>query len=253
MNLFFRRIEGKGSPILILHGLFGSSKNWLTNGKYLSSLGDVYLLDCRNHGESPHTQTHNLLDLVKDVKEFIEQQQIEHPILIGHSMGGLTAMLFSLLYPDIPSKLVVVDIAPKAYTLDFSKEIECLSMDVSHYNSRNEIDKKMETLLPDKFIRDFLQMNLEKLEKGYRWKINITAIKNSRDALNFFVEDGKKFLGDVLFIFGSKSKYNTEANKELISKYFCSYSIQTIAGADHYLHYTHSQEFLKITQEFIKH
>ncbi|HMZ64584.1 MAG TPA: alpha/beta fold hydrolase, partial [Leptospiraceae bacterium] len=172
MKLFFREFTGNGRPLIIIHGLFGSSKNWITNAKELSKLAHVYTIDVRNHGDSPHTNTHTIQDLVSDLKEFIEANNIDKPILLGHSMGGLNSLLFALTYPDLIHSLIVVDIVPKSYPIKYEKEFQALTMDVSNYESRQALDEDMREKLPDTFIRQFLQMNLEKTETGYRWKLN---------------------------------------------------------------------------------
>lgn len=254
MKLYYREIAGIGNPILVLHGLFGSSKNWITNGKELSSLGHVYLLDLRNHGDSPHSSSHKLIDMVDDLKEFLELHSISNPVLLGHSMGGLVSMLFALLYPQLVYKLIVVDIAPKSYKLNYKQEFAALKMDVSHYKSREEIDRDMEKILPDSFIRKFLQMNLERLESGgYRWKLNVQGLENSRSALEWNVPENAQFSNEVLFVFGENSDYVSDLDTGLIYKFFPNSHIKFIPNAGHYLHYTHSSEFLSHVKEFLLH
>ncbi|MCE9499323.1 MAG: alpha/beta fold hydrolase [Leptospira sp.] len=252
MKLFFRKIEGNGRPIVVLHGLFGSSKNWLSVGKVLSQFGPVYLLDARNHGESPHSETHTLNDMALDLKEFIADHLTEKPVILGHSMGGLTTIYFSLLNPGIPAAIVIVDVAPKKYEMNYTQEFDALQIDVSGYNSRQEIDRDMTVILPDTFIRQFLQMNLEKTGTGYKWKLNVEALKNSSRALAPELEDEMKFLAKALFIIGENAGYVSGQDKVLITKHFPNAEIITIKNADHYLQYTHFEEFIKITSDFLK-
>jgi esterase len=252
MKLHYREIAGIGPPILILHGLFGSSKNWITNGKELSSYGPVYLLDLRNHGDSPHSPDHFLKDMVEDVKEFIDEHSLGSPVLLGHSMGGLVAMLFAHFYPQIPSKLVVVDIAPRSYELKYHQEFAALKLDAQNYTSRQDIDKDMTLVLENSFIRQFLQMNLERLPQGgYRWKLNVDGIFHSREAFRWEVETSSQYVGESLFVFGEKSEYIQESDLSLIRTYFPHSHIRYVPDAGHYLHYTHASEFLRHVKEFL--
>lgn len=252
MNLFYREFAGEGRPLVIIHGLFGSSKNWITNAKELSKVGQVYAIDVRNHGESPHSDSHLITDLVEDLKEFILAHNLDKPILIGHSMGGLNALFFALQYPDMIHGLIVLDIAPKSYAINYEAEFNALSMDVSHYDSRQAIDEKMKEVLPDNFIRQFIQMNLDRTDTGYKWKLNVETLKKARDALRLNLTDTMHFAKKTLFILGSESEYIAPADKELIKRYFPDSRIESIAGAGHYLHYTHAKEFLQIAIDFIR-
>jgi esterase len=250
MKLFQRELGGEGKPLLILHGLFGSSKNWITNGKTLSKTRRVIALDLRNHGDSPHSSSHTLSNLVEDLKEVVESLK-EKPDIIGHSMGGMTAALCSLLYPHLIDSLIVVDIAPRTYPIRFSVEFDALEVDVSHAKTRDEIDQKMAEILPDPFIRQFLQMNLEKTEIGYRWKLNVKALREGRTSLQFPSEDLSPFLGRSLFILGGNSEFIVESDSEIIQNLFPNSKIHTIPGAGHYLHYLNADEFLRVSTNFL--
>jgi esterase len=252
MKLFYREFPGKGNPLIIIHGLFGSSKNWITNAKELSNFAHVYAIDVRNHGDSPHNTSHSIHDLVADLKEFIIDHGIQNPIILGHSMGGLNALLFALTYPEIIDSLVVVDIAPRSYEVNYENEFRALSMDVSHFESRQAIDEEMKKVLPDSFIRQFLQMNLDKTETGYRWKVNVETLKNSRNALSLNLTDTMNFAKKALFVLGENSEYIRQSDKNLILKFFPAAQIKSIDNAGHYLHYTHAKEFLKIVSDFIR-
>lgn len=246
MKLFYRKIEGTGTPIIVLHGLFGSSKNWITNAKLLSQYGPVYLPDARNHGDSPHANDHRLDDMIEDLKEFIESENLLKPILIGHSMGGLVAGIFAIRYPNLLSKLLVIDISPRSYEVRYENEFAALNMDVSNYPSRQEIDSDMAKILPDPFIRQFLQMNLERTELGYRWKLNISGIQKSRQALTVELQEEEKYTGESIFIIGEISEYITEADYTKIRKHFPNAKLEIVKDGDHYLHYKKNQEFISI-------
>ena len=250
MKLFFRDLGGSGKPLVIMHGLFGSSKNWISNGKTLSTIRKVYALDLRNHGDSPHSDSHTLDDLVEDLNEFIISLP-EKPDIMGHSMGGMVASMFALKYSEKIEQLIVLDIAPRTYPIRFGLEFDALQIDVSLFNSRDEIDKKMAGIIPDPFIRQFLQMNLEKIETGYRWKLNVKALKEGRTALTFKSESLLPFKGRSLFLLGGKSEYIVPGDIEVIQKLFPNSKIYTIPEAGHYLHYLNADEFLKQTILFL--
>ncbi|MEM7184730.1 MAG: alpha/beta fold hydrolase [Spirochaetota bacterium] len=253
MVLTSKEIGGEGTPLLILHGLFGSSKNWLSNGKVLCEYGEVHLLDLRNHGDSFHNDSHRLQDLVEDLKEYIDSKEIQRAILLGHSMGGLATSFFSLLYPERVVAPIVVDIAPRSYPLQYTQEFAALSMDVSKYQNRQELDSEMAEVLPNTFIRQFLQMNLQRNPSGgYKWKLNVPALQRARDGLSLRVDDLQSYNDKALFVLGSESSYiNDPEDIDLILETFPLANIQTIAGAEHYLHYTHADEFLKIVTGFL--
>ncbi|MDX1960290.1 MAG: alpha/beta fold hydrolase [Leptospiraceae bacterium] len=250
MKLFFRKLIENGKPILILHGLFGSSKNWLGNGKELSEFGTVYLLDARNHGDSPHAETHSLKDMVSDLKEFISENNLSGCTILGHSMGGLVAIQFALQYPELCDRLIVIDIAPKNYELNYETEFRAMSIDVSNKKNRDEIDQEMLPIIHDTFIRQFLQMNLERTDNGFRWKINLDAIQKRKDALEFDIND-KTFTKKSLFVLGGDSEYVKQSDHVLIKNYFPSSRIDVIPHAGHYLHYLNKEEFLKIVKNFL--
>ena len=251
MELSYREFgENTNISFIILHGLFGSSKNWITNAKELSVMGKVYSLDLRNHGDSPHSQEHNLESMVKDVREFVLTYRIEKPILIGHSMGGLVAMQYAFACPKDLESLVVVDIAPRQYSFDYANEFRALQIDVSKFQSRQKIDVEMAKILPDSFLRQFLQMNLEKSDNGYKWKINVDALSKA-ESLNISFFD-KEYKGKALFIRGGESEYVTEEYIPLIQEKFPNASIQTIPSANHYLHYFYAKEFVQVVTDFVR-
>jgi pimeloyl-ACP methyl ester carboxylesterase len=252
MKLFYREFPGHGRPLIIIHGLFGSSKNWITNAKELSKVAHVYAIDVRNHGESIHTNTHSIQDLIIDLREFILEHNLQSPILLGHSMGGLNALLFALTYPEMIHSLIVVDIAPRSYAVKYTEEFRALTMDVSHSESRQAIDKEMKEILPDSFIRQFLQMNLEKTETGYRWKLNVNTLKSARDALVLNLTDTMIFAKQAFFILGENSEYVRQPQDQvLMRKHFPNARIEIIKDAGHFLYYTHSNEFLQLVFDFI--
>ena len=251
-SLNYSKFGENGSTLIILHGLFGSSKNWTTFARTLSQNMTVYALDLRNHGDSPHTETHTLFDLREDLKYFIKNHKIRKPVLLGHSMGGLAVMAFALEYPEIAQSVIIEDIAPKNYLPLHENEFRALRMDVSKYESRNKIDEEMSEYVKNKSIRQFLQMNLEKLENGYRWKLNVPVLENSSCTEEFSEYEGRSFSGPSLFVSGGLSYYVKESDHAAIKKYFPNADIHVIHDADHWLHHSNAEKFLSLVKYFLK-
>ena len=244
----FSRVYGEPGlhPLIILHGLFGSSKNWQSVATLLSENYQVYALDLRNHGESFHSASHSIADMVEDVLRFIEFQQVVEPVLIGHSMGGLVGMQLALENPGRLSSLVVVDIAPRSYDTDYSNEFNALSLDLALYQTRAEIDKAMQKYISSKELRQFLQMNIDQNEKGYFYKINAEVIESQPGRTTFMPSI------NTLAIYGSESGFILDSDKDLFKKYFEQVQFACIQGAAHWLHYSHQGAFLKAVSEFLK-
>ncbi|PKA02699.1 alpha/beta fold hydrolase, partial [Leptospira ellisii] len=226
-------------PIIVLHGLFGSSKNWLSVGEFLSVYSDVYLLDQRNHGDSPHTSEQSLASMVEDLESWISKMNLPAPVIFGHSMGGLTAMGFTLKNPNIPECLLVQDIAPRDYAFRYERELACLRTDVSEFRSRSEIDAVLSKIHPDPFIRSFLEMNLERLESGgYRWKLNVEGIAGSpRQLQDFFSRyESLPYAGKTSFILGGASDYFLTEDRNVARSFFPNAEFYSIPNGDHYIH-----------------
>ncbi|TGJ99253.1 alpha/beta fold hydrolase [Leptospira semungkisensis] len=240
-------------PILILHGLFGSSKNWVSVADFLSHYSHVFSLDLRNHGDSPHSSDHTLHSMSQDILEFLEDHNIPKAIILGHSMGGLVAMTFTLEHPERVETLVIQDIAPRDYPFNYDSELAVLRTDLSKYKTRQEIDQATSSFLPNPFIRNFLLMNLERTESGsYKWKLNVEGIASSRRMFQSqFPGNEKKYLGNVLFITGGSSEYFLKGDKEVAISYFPNARFETIPGGDHYIHFTKAQEYQRILTGFM--
>ncbi len=236
--------------LIILHGLFGSSKNWVNIAKELSKIVNVFTLDLRNHGDSPHSDSHTLKDMIIDLQEFIEDHHLPSIILLGHSMGGLVSMGFAFEYPELVKKLIVVDIAPKEYPPHHQKEFAVLKTDVSRFSTRQEIDEYLSQIHPDPSIRQFLMMNLKKTELGYQWKIHVSALEKIEYLKEIKQFKNKQFLKDTLFIRALDSFYIQPEDKTIIKKYFPNAKIVELKG-NHWIHYTNQNEFLQVVNYFI--
>ena len=206
MQLASRSLGGQGRPIVILHGLFGSSRNWVTAGRFLAAHGAATALDLRNHGDSPHADSSTLEDMGGDVAEWLAAHGGEPAVLIGHSMGGQVAMTLALRRPELAAAIVVVDIAPRAYAYDHAAEIDALSVDVSRLSSRAQVDAAMAAHVSDAGLRQFLQMNLERAGEGFRWRINARAMRGSLAAAGAW---RGSYPGPALFLAAGRSGYVT--------------------------------------------
>jgi len=245
--------DGTDAPVVLLHGLFGSSRNWQSIAQELSDQRTVYSLDQRNHGNSPHTDSHSLYDMVADLHRWHNDHLSNKAIYVGHSMGGLAVMALALIYPELVEKLVVVDIAPRNYAPHHDLEFQALEMDVSGFNSRSEIDAAMAKIHPVAAVRKFLQMNLERDKEGYRWAINVLPLKNAA-YLSGFQESFPEltFEGPTLVVKGQNSDYIQESDRPLFSRYFPSSRLVELKGADHWLHYSAQKAFIETLRAFLE-
>src|SRR5690606_27301517 len=162
MDLYFREL-GEGQPLIFLHGIFGSSDNWLTHARVLSESYRTFAVDLRNHGQSPHHDTFDYPAMAADVLELIEKHDLRDPVIIGHSMGGKVAMNFAVAYPDKLQKLIVVDIAPKAYNMKHYVILEGLqAIPIDTITTRNEADEALAAFVPEPDVRQFLLKNVQR-------------------------------------------------------------------------------------------
>jgi pimeloyl-ACP methyl ester carboxylesterase len=208
--------------LIILHGLFGSSDNWFTLAKVFAEKFTVYLVDQRNHGQSPHTDEFNYKLLTEDLAAFIKEHHIEKPHIIGHSMGGKTAMNFAVKYPDVLDKLIVVDIAPKSYPVHHDHILEGLhEIDLNTLTSRTEADKLLSRHVPEPDVRQFLLKNLARNSEGkFEWRVNIHAIDEHIEEIGAGMQFDGQYTGETLFIKGVRSNYYAPGDEENILKIF---------------------------------
>lgn len=252
MKLFYREL-GEGQPIIILHGVFGSSDNWLTPAKFLSDKYKVYLIDQRNHGHSPKSAQFNNRVMAEDLEEFISEHSIEKPIVIGHSMGGKVAMNFVAKNQKQVVKLIVVDIAPKYYPPHHQKILEGLNaINLSELKSRQEADDILKNFESDLGVRQFLLKNLYRNELGhFDWRINLPVITEKINSVGEGMDVNIKIEVPTLFIRGEFSNYITSSDKELISTIFSNYKIETVQGAGHWVQAEQPESFLRVVKEYL--
>ncbi|MEK6615817.1 MAG: alpha/beta fold hydrolase [Bacteroidota bacterium] len=277
MKLYYRKF-GRGKPLFILHGLFGLSDNWATVGKILSEFFEVYLVDLRNFGQSPHSDKWTYPVMANDILELIEnvlkdkQPNDEHlnenssaichlpsAILMGHSLGGKVAMQFASMYPQKLEKLIVVDMSPKDYPLfDRSLIDNLLAMDLEKIKSRKEADEKISSFVKESAVRQLLSKNIYWKEKSgsgsssvLDWKFNLKKISENVSTIGkTFSIDEKEINTPALFIRGEKSNYILDSDIPQIKKYFSHAEFKTIEGAGHWVHADKPEEFAEVVNKF---
>lgn len=252
MKLFFREL-GQGQPMIILHGIFGSSDNWLTQAKLFSSHYRVITVDQRNHGQSPHDSEFSYPAMVKDLSDFIEEHRLENPIVIGHSMGGKVAMNFAVAHPEKPEKLIVVDISPKPYNLEHYVIIEGLkAIPINTITSRNEADAALADFVPEPDVRQFLLKNLQrKPEGGFTWKLNLPVIDRNLSKIGYDLEFQGKFEKPTLFIRGGKSKYVKDEDMTRIKEVFPLAALKTL-DTGHWVQAEKPREFTETVMNWLR-
>jgi esterase len=253
MKLSYRKL-GTGKPLFILHGLFGSADNWQTIGKQLAEYFTVYFIDQRNHGQSPHSNEWNYEVMSEDLKELMQDEELDKIMLLGHSMGGKTAMYFTVKHPDKVEKLVVVDIGPKKYPITNEFVIDAIDrFDPKMVKSRKEADELMTPFIEDFGTRQFLLKNLYWNENNQlAWKFNYEVIKqNIKNVSEVTPMPAAPLDMPVLFIKGEKSDYIFSSDIKLINSMFSNAKLITIPGAGHWVHADKPQEFFKIVSEFL--
>lgn len=256
MKLFYRQTGENGTPIIILHGLFGTSDNWLTIGKILGETHRVYMLDQRNHGQSPRSDIFDYNEMAEDLKEFMDDHKLENPMLIGHSMGGKTVMQFAMNYPNHFSKMIVVDIAPKFYPVHHTLILQGLaSIDLKTLKSRTEANELLKRFEDSEGVRQFLLKNLWRnpvKNNEFDWRINVPVITQNIDIVGFELSNEHAVNQPVLFIRGSESHYIQPEDERKIWELFPEYELITIEGAGHWVQADKPKEFLEIVQRFSK-
>lgn len=253
MNLFYRTV-GEGSPLIILHGLFGSSDNWLTHARELGEKHKVYLVDQRNHGASPHADEFTYEMMVEDLRRFIKQHDLIRPDILGHSMGGKVAMLFAAKYPDQINKLIVVDIAPKFYPVHHNVILEGLkAIPVNELQSRQDADEQLANYVSLPAVRQFLLKNLKRVDGGFAWKMNLEVIYEHIANVGNGLEDDQTFEHDTLFIRGSESDYIEDSDIPDLDAHFPKNHLVTIHGASHWVHVEEPEQLLEAVRVFLDH
>lgn len=252
MKLHFRTI-GEGKPLIILHGLFGSSDNWQTIGKVFSEHYKVYMPDLRNHGNSPHSDSFDYDDMDEDLLEFLEDEGIDKAHFLGHSLGGKVSMHFATRYPDRVDQLIVLDIAPKYYPPHHQDVFRAFhSVDLDSIRSRKEASDQMSKIDLPFGVRQFILKNLTRTESGgFMWRVNIPVLERANDKIGGGFGKNGVFENPTLFIAGEHSDYILPEDLEKIERLFPNYRIETIKDSGHWVHADKPQELREMVIEFL--
>lgn len=248
-------VIGKGTPLLILHGFLGMGDNWKTVGNFLSEHGyEVHLIDQRNHGRSPHTPEFSYDVLVEDLHDYIKEQKLNNIILLGHSMGGKTAMEFACHYPDNVQSLIIVDIAPIIYPRHHDDILDALQyLDFSAYTSRSEVEAALGSKISNKAVCLFLMKNVYRKKEGqYELRINLKSLIDNYEEIGRALEQEQSYLGPTLFIRGEKSNYINDPMIPRIQSHFPKAEIVGIPNAGHWVHAEAYTEFTTELLHFLK-
>lgn len=249
MKLFFRKY-GSGPPLIILHGLYGSSDNWVSIAVRLSSDFTVLLPDQRNHGQSPHSQIHTYDAMAADLHELTEELHMDKFLLAGHSMGGKTAMKFALKWPEKLNGLVIVDVSPfgspshdNPFFTEHKQILESLlSIKPELFNTRTEIEDILSSQISSEKTRGFIMKNLKRRSEGnFEWKLNapslLANLSNITDGVTDREQSNLTITGfPVVFVRGGNSDYITNEDINLILKVFPAAEIITIPETGHWIH-----------------
>jgi pimeloyl-ACP methyl ester carboxylesterase len=232
-------IIGSGEPLLVIHGLFGSRRNWLTMARRLAPRFSVVAVDARNHGGSDHAPTMSFEEMADDVLALCDQLGLAMPNVLGHSMGGKIAMLYALRHPQRTRRLLVLDVAPVSYRTGFRDFIEAmLAVPVDRIRSRQEAEEYLVKAVPQPALRQFLLHNLVREDGAFRWQLNLPALAANLDTICHFpvIPDGTTFTGPSLFLAGGRSDYLTDAHDPVIRRLFPVAVLRTIPQAGHWIH-----------------
>ncbi len=262
MKLYYKKLGQGKSKIIILHGLYGASDNWFGIAKVLSQSFEVYLVDLRNHGRSPHSDIHSYKAMSGDVLELMDNNSISKAILLGHSMGGKVAMQLAINNPERIESLIIVDIAPKDYRQNKNiaqhKEIlkSMLKIDLSILKKRDDLKDQLSAYLSNDFTYQFVAKNLKRdKQQGFAWKINIPVllkeIGSIADGVTYDVIN-KDVIYPVLFVKGENSNYIQESDTKIIRDLFPNAQIQVIKDVEHWIHAQKPKELLELILKFLE-
>lgn len=254
--LLHANIIGEGKPLVILHGFLGMGDNWKTLAKQFAKEGyEVHLVDQRNHGRSFHSDDFSYQYMADDLKNYCDQKGISDISLIGHSMGGKTAMLFAVLYPEVVSKLIIADIGPKSYPQHHQTILEglqSLSTNKEALHGRKEADAFLSDYIPELGIRQFLLKNLYWVEKDVLGlRVNLPALVSQIENIGEALPANSFFDKPTLFLRGGTSNYILDEDEVLIQSAFAKAKLVTIQNAGHWLHAENPKSFYEETIHFL--
>lgn len=246
-------VMGEGPDLVILHGLFGSLDNWRGPARKLARSFRVWLLDQRNHGRSPHSTEFNYAAMAGDLHAFLERKGLKRVHLLGHSMGGKTAMLYTALHPQRVARLIVEDMGPGAYGPRHEGVFRgLLNLPLGDLHSRGEAEKQLRKEVPEEEVRGFLLKNLYRREGGaWAWRCNLPVLFGSYRHLLSDLSFDAPVLCPTLFVRGEFSDYLDSAHQENLGEIFVHSRLVTIQGAGHWVHAEQQAAFLQVVESFL--
>jgi pimeloyl-ACP methyl ester carboxylesterase len=232
------QITGEGPPLIILHGLLGSARNWSGIARELQEFRQSHALNLRNHGTSPWAGSMDYESMAGDVASYMERHGLPRCDVLGHSMGGKVAMRLALTRPGRVRRLIVVDIAPVSYTHEsFSSYIAAMRrIDLDQVTRRADVDAALADSIPDTNLRAFLQQNLINQDGKFQWRANLPAIAANLPALLAFPANETPFSGPASFLAGERSDYIRPRDEPILRHYFPAARIIEIADTGHWPH-----------------
>lgn len=247
------RVVGEGDPLIVLHGLFGSLENLGGVTQRLAEDWEIHALDLRNHGRSPHADAMDYPTMADDVLRYMDRQKLDRASILGHSMGGKTAMEIALAHPERVDRLIVADIAPVDYPAHHDEIIDGLTgLDLGSLKSRGAADKALADKVPEAAVRQFLLKNLVRADDGgFRWRLNLDAIERHYDEITAGQTAEGPFEGPTLFIKGGDSDYIQDAHRATVSRLFPAAQLRIIPGTGHWLHAEKADLFANLCRRFL--
>lgn len=243
---------GDGPPMIVLHGLFGSARNWRTVCTRFAEAYGVYAVNLRNHGASGWSPVMDYAAMAADLRAWMEREDIDSAVMIGHSLGGKTAMTLALAEPERVAALVVVDIAPVPYREGMLDYVDAVADAVLEgVTRRAEVDEDLSGLIPDPVTRGFILQNLVREGDRFHWRVNLDALRTSASAMTDFRANGT-YGGPTLFIAGGRSQYITAEHRPAILTLFPKAEIYTIPHAGHRVHADQPEAFATAVRSFLR-
>ncbi len=248
------KIQGEGAPLLILHGFLGMGDNWKTLGNRFAENYEVHLIDQRNHGRSFHSDAFNYEVMVDDLLHYISHYNLKKVFLLGHSMGGKTAMLFAVTYPEMVEKLLVADIGPKFYPNHHEDILAGLNaIDFENQSSRTVIEEALKAYIPEFGIRQFLLKNVYRVSKEQlAFRFNLKSLSDNYDEVGVQLPSLAQFDGETRFLRGENSGYITDSDLSLIHAHFAKADVVTVKNAGHWLHAENPDDFYDYVVSFLE-
>lgn len=243
LNVISHGEDQAGVPLLIVHGLFGTGRNWGVIARRLADRRPVLAVDMRNHGDSPRAPTQTYQDMAADLAEVIAAHGGQADVL-GHSMGGKAAMVLALTRPDLVRRLIVADIAPVAYAHTQSHRIAAMkAMDLTDLSTRAEADRRLSATVEDPGLRAFFLQSLDLKSRPARWKLNLDVLDAAMPGIIGFPQVTGQYDGPTLFLTGALSDYVLPAHRPAIQALFPKARFARLACAGHWLHADKPREF----------